>query len=46
MNKERTRLCLCHREVFTTNGTYQMSFVTQIFRNDEPGHGDESKIFK
>jgi hypothetical protein len=29
--------------VITTNGTYQWSFVTQIFRNGSPTHGDHRK---
>jgi hypothetical protein len=31
------------REVFTTSGTYPLSFVTQIFHN---GHGSDRKIFE
>jgi hypothetical protein len=36
------------REVFTTSGTYPLSFVTQIFHNSQPSHGcDSSKsIFR
>jgi hypothetical protein len=33
------------REVITTSRTYSWSFVTQIFHNDQPSHG-ERKIFK
>jgi hypothetical protein len=29
--------------VFTTSGTYPWSFVTQIFRNDQPSHGGDRK---
>jgi hypothetical protein len=28
------------REVFTTSGTYPWSFVTQIFHNGQPSHGE------
>ena len=31
------------RIVITTTGTYQWSFVTQIFRNGSPTHGDHRK---
>ena len=34
------------REVFTTSGTYPWSFVTQIFHNGLPSHGDDRKIFE
>ena len=40
MNEERTG------EVFTTNGTYPWSFVTQIFHNGEPRHGGDRKTFE
>ena len=38
----------CHewgkdREVFTTSGTYPWSFVTHIFHNGRPSHGDDRK---
>jgi hypothetical protein len=33
------------REVFTTNGTYPWSFVTQIFHNGQPSHGGDRKTF-
>jgi hypothetical protein len=33
------------REVFTTNGTYPWSFVTQIFHNGQPSRGGDRKIF-
>jgi hypothetical protein len=29
------------REVFTTSGTYPLSFVTQIFHNSQPSHGGD-----
>jgi len=29
--------------VFTTSGTYQRSFVTQIFDNGQPSHGGDRK---
>ena len=29
--------------MITTNGTYQWSFVTQIFRDGSPKHGDHRK---
>jgi hypothetical protein len=32
--------------VFTTGGTYPWSFVTQIFRNGQPSHGGDRKIFE
>jgi hypothetical protein len=32
--------------VFTTNGTYPWSFVTQIFHNGQPSHGGDRKIFE
>jgi len=31
------------RGVFTTNGTYPWSFVTQIFRSDQPSHDGDRK---
>ena len=31
------------REVFTTSGTYPLSFVTQIFHNGQPSHGGDRK---
>ena len=34
------------REVFTTNGTYPWSFVTQIFHNGQPIHGGDRKTFE
>ena len=34
------------REVFTTNGTYLWSFVTQIFHNGQPSHDCNRKIFE
>ena len=34
------------REVFTTNRTFLWSFVTQIFHNGQPGHGDDRKTFE
>ena len=37
MNEER------NKEVRTTSGTYPWSFVTQIFLNGEPSHGDDRK---
>ena len=33
-------------EVFTTSGTYQWSFVTQLFHSDQPSHGGDRKISK
>ena len=30
--------------MFTTSGTYPWSFVTQIFYNGQPSHGDDRKI--
>jgi len=27
--------------VFTTSGTYPWSFVTQVFHNGQPSHGDD-----
>ena len=33
------------REVFTTSGTYVL-FVTQIFHNGQPCHGDDRKTFE
>ena len=35
-----------NREVFTTSGTYPWSFVTQIFHNGQPSHGDECNTFE
>jgi len=32
--------------VFTTSGTYQWSFVTQIFHNGQPSHGGDRKTFE
>jgi hypothetical protein len=32
--------------VFTTDGTYPWSFVTQIFRNGQPSHGGDRKLSK
>ena len=34
------------REVFTTNGTYPWSCVTQIFYNGQPSHGGDRKSFE
>jgi hypothetical protein len=34
------------REMFTTSGTYPWSFVTQIFHNGQPCHGDDRKFFE
>jgi len=34
------------REVFTTNGTYPWSFVTQKFHSGQPSHGDDRKTFE
>ena len=34
------------REVFTTSGTYQCSFVTQILNNCQPSHGGDRKTFE
>ena len=34
------------REGFTTGGTYQWSFVTQMFRSGLPSHGGDSKSFE
>jgi len=34
------------RAVFTTSGTYQWSFVTQIFHSGQPSHGGDRKAFK
>ena len=31
------------RGVFTTSGTYPWSFVTQMLRNDQPGHDGDRK---
>jgi hypothetical protein len=33
-------------EGFMTSGTYLWSFVTQIFHNDQPSHGGNSKTFE
>jgi hypothetical protein len=35
-----------NREVLTTSGTYSWSFVTQIFHNGQPSHGDDIKTFE
>ena len=32
--------------MFTTSGTYPWSFVTHIFHNGQPSHGDDRKIFE
>jgi len=32
--------------VLTTNGTYPWSFVTQVFYNGQPSHGDDRKTFE
>ena len=32
--------------MFTTNGTYPWSFVTQIFHNGQSSHGGDRKIFE
>ena len=34
------------QEVFTTNGTYLLPFVTQIFHNGQPSHGGDRKLSK
>ena len=34
------------REVHTTSGTYPWSFVTQMFHNGQPCHGDDLKTFE
>jgi hypothetical protein len=34
------------QDVFTTRGTYPWSFVTQIFHNGQPSHGDDRKTFE
>jgi hypothetical protein len=34
------------REVFTTSGIYPWSFVTRIFHNGQPSHGDDRKTFE
>jgi hypothetical protein len=34
------------QEVFTTSGTYLLSFVTQIFHNGQPSHCVDRKIFE
>ena len=34
------------REVLMTNETYPWSFVSQIFRNDQPSHADDRKTFE
>ena len=34
------------REVFTTNGTYPWSFVTQICHNGQPSHGGDRTTFE
>ena len=33
------------QEVFTKSKTYQWSYVTQIFHNDQPSHGGDRKIY-
>jgi hypothetical protein len=35
-----------YREVFTTSGTYPLSFVTYIFHIGQPRNGDDRKIFE
>jgi len=32
--------------VFTTNGIFPCSFVTQIFHNGQPSHGGDRKTFE
>jgi len=32
--------------VLTTSGTYQWSFVTQIFHSGQPSHGGNRNAFK
>ena len=32
--------------MFTISGTYSWSFVTQIFRNGQPSHGNDRKTFE
>ena len=32
--------------MFSTNGTYPWSFVTQIFQNGQPSHGGGRKSFE
>jgi hypothetical protein len=34
------------RELFTTNGTYPWSFVTQIFHNSQPSRGGDRQTFE
>jgi hypothetical protein len=34
------------QEVFTTGGTYPWSFVTHIFHECRPNHGDDRKPFE
>ena len=34
------------REVFATSGTYQWSFVTQIFHSGQPSRGGNRKTFE
>jgi hypothetical protein len=34
------------REVFTINGRYLWSFVTQIFHNGQPRHGGDRTTFE
>ena len=34
------------REVFTTSGTYPLSFVTKIFHSGQPSHGGNRKTFE
>ena len=35
-----------NREVFTTSGTYPLSFVTQIFHNGQPSNYGDRNIFE
>ena len=35
-----------YREVFTTSGTYQWPFVTQIDHNGQPCHGGDRKTLE
>jgi hypothetical protein len=42
-----TNLVISHdREVLATGGTYQWSFVTQIFHNGQPSQGCDHKTFE
>ena len=34
------------QKLLTTSGTYRWTFVTQIFHNSQPSHGDERKTFE